>query len=224
MATSIPEYRGYGLSNGSPSEKGLYIDARAAVDYLYTRHDLDHSQIVLFGRSLGGGVVSIQSILGSKCQNRGEHWKIIENDDQLSLPMALTVSLSCFQVIDVAADPNYGSKIMCSIVENTFTSIPHMARTLISHVSLIPLICHKNRVSVKRSYASPATDGLFTFLQFNSIDKVQKISAPILFVSGLNDSLVPASMMTALHGRCKSSRKQLFQLSGGHMDTWNANG
>ena len=55
----ILEYRGYGLSNGSPSEKGLYIDARAAVDYLFTRHDVDHSQIVLFGRSLGGAVVSI---------------------------------------------------------------------------------------------------------------------------------------------------------------------
>lgn len=52
------EYRGYGLSGGAPSEKGLYIDARAAIDYLFTRHDLDHSQIVLFGRSLGGAVVS----------------------------------------------------------------------------------------------------------------------------------------------------------------------
>lgn len=55
------EYRGYGLSNGSPNEKGVYIDARAAVDYLFTRHDVDHSQIVLFGRSLGGAVVSINS-------------------------------------------------------------------------------------------------------------------------------------------------------------------
>lgn len=51
------EYRGYGLSTGTASEKGLYIDARAAVDYLFTRHDVDHSQIVLFGRSLGGAVV-----------------------------------------------------------------------------------------------------------------------------------------------------------------------
>lgn len=36
---------------------------------------------------------------------------------------------------------------MCSVVENTFTSIPHMARHLISYVKYIPLICHKNRVS-----------------------------------------------------------------------------
>lgn len=27
------------------------------MDYLFTRHDLDHSQIILFGRSLGGAIV-----------------------------------------------------------------------------------------------------------------------------------------------------------------------
>lgn len=32
------------------------MDGRAAVDYLYTRHDLDHQKIILFGRSLGGAV------------------------------------------------------------------------------------------------------------------------------------------------------------------------
>lgn len=58
MISLFLEYRGYGLSSGMPGENGLYIDARAAVDYLFTRHDVDHSQIVLFGRSLGGAVVS----------------------------------------------------------------------------------------------------------------------------------------------------------------------
>ena len=195
------EYRGYGLSSGTPGEKGLYIDARAAVDYLFTRHDLDHSQIVLFGRSLGGAVVSA--------------------DDVINLHPDL---MNSFQVIDVAADSNYGSKVMCSVVENTFTSIPHMARHLISYVKYVPLICHKNRVRLSvltknfHLLTSPPT-------QFTSIDKVQKISTPILFISGLNDSLVPSSMMSLLHSQCKSSRKQLFQLSGGgHMDTWNANG
>lgn len=132
-----------------------------------------------------------------------------------------------FQVIDVAADPNYGSKVMCSVVENTFTSIPQMARHLISYVKYIPLLCHKNKVSISQGRASTNSlmKSFFNFRQFTSIDKVQKVSAPILFISGLNDSLVPSSMMTSLHGRCKSSRKQLFQLSGGgHMDTWNANG
>jgi dienelactone hydrolase len=57
------------LSSGTPNEKGIYIDARAAVDYLFTRHDVDHSQIVLFGRSLGGAVVSyINTINTTLCE------------------------------------------------------------------------------------------------------------------------------------------------------------
>lgn len=51
------EYRGYGLSTGAANERGFYSDARSAIDYLLNRHDLDHNQIFLFGRSLGGAVV-----------------------------------------------------------------------------------------------------------------------------------------------------------------------
>ena len=36
------EYRGYGHSDGSPSEEGIYMDAQAALDYLstYQRSDV----------------------------------------------------------------------------------------------------------------------------------------------------------------------------------------
>lgn len=103
------EYRGYGLSTGAPSEKGLYADARAAIDYLFTRHDLDLTQIVVFGRSLGGAVA-----------------------------------------IDLAADPEYYQKLLCIIVENTFTSIPEMAVELI-HPSFgfLPMCIYKNQVQKK---------------------------------------------------------------------------
>lgn len=47
------EYRGYGLSEGSPSEKGLYVDAQSALEYLLNRSDIDIKKIILFGRSLG---------------------------------------------------------------------------------------------------------------------------------------------------------------------------
>lgn len=47
------EYRGYGLSEGSPTERGLYIDAQSAVDYLLQRSDIDPKRIIVFGRSLG---------------------------------------------------------------------------------------------------------------------------------------------------------------------------
>lgn len=161
----LVEYRGYGLSSGEPSETGFYSDGRAAIDYLLTRHDLDQSQIILFGRSLGGAVA-----------------------------------------IDVAADPVYGQKIMCVIVENTFTSIPDMAVELIHpSVKYLPLICYRN--------------------QYMSLHKAHFMAAPCLFVSGLADALVPPRMMSMLHSRCGSIHKQMLQITGGsHNDTWAVNG
>lgn len=52
----IFDYRGYGRSQGTPSEKGIYLDAEAAYDYLTSRADVDQDNVVLFGRSLGGAV------------------------------------------------------------------------------------------------------------------------------------------------------------------------
>ena len=45
-------YRGYGDSEGSPSEAGLFSDALAIYDQLSSRHD----SIRAYGRSLGSGV------------------------------------------------------------------------------------------------------------------------------------------------------------------------
>lgn len=53
----IVDYRGYGLSEGRPSEKGIYMDAEAAFGYLVDELGLDaEREVVLFGRSLGAGV------------------------------------------------------------------------------------------------------------------------------------------------------------------------
>ena len=59
LGVLIVDYRGYGLSDGSPSENGLYLDAEAAFDHLVTELGLDPARdIVLFGRSLGVGVAA----------------------------------------------------------------------------------------------------------------------------------------------------------------------
>lgn len=52
----IFDYRGYGGSEGSPSERGMYADADAALTYLQSRPDVDADRIILFGRSLGCAV------------------------------------------------------------------------------------------------------------------------------------------------------------------------
>lgn len=56
LATFIIDYRGYGLSEGSPSESGTYKDAGAAWRFLTEERGHPPDEIVLFGRSLGGAV------------------------------------------------------------------------------------------------------------------------------------------------------------------------
>lgn len=50
------DYRGYGRSEGQPSEKGLLRDARAARVWLARRAGVSEPEIVVMGRSLGGAV------------------------------------------------------------------------------------------------------------------------------------------------------------------------
>jgi len=50
------DYRGYGDSDGTPSESGLYIDARTAYDYLTSVRGVRPERIVIYGHSLGAAV------------------------------------------------------------------------------------------------------------------------------------------------------------------------
>lgn len=51
------DYRGYGRSDGRPTEEGTYLDAQAAVGWLRQR-GFQSKRIVALGESLGGGVAS----------------------------------------------------------------------------------------------------------------------------------------------------------------------
>ncbi|KAL1975432.1 hypothetical protein VTN31DRAFT_3824 [Thermomyces dupontii] len=50
------EYRGYGLSTGSPDENGLNIDAQTGLDYIRHRPETRDTKILVYGQSLGGAV------------------------------------------------------------------------------------------------------------------------------------------------------------------------
>jgi uncharacterized protein len=50
------DYRGYGRSQGTPSERGILEDGHAAQMWLAERLKMRPSEIVLMGRSLGGAV------------------------------------------------------------------------------------------------------------------------------------------------------------------------
>jgi fermentation-respiration switch protein FrsA (DUF1100 family) len=50
----IIDYRGYGRSEGSPGESGLYLDARAAWSCLTNERKIPADRIIIFGKSIGG--------------------------------------------------------------------------------------------------------------------------------------------------------------------------
>lgn len=50
------EYRGYGRSEGSPGEEGLYQDAQAAYEYLTRQRGIAPGRIISYGQSLGTAV------------------------------------------------------------------------------------------------------------------------------------------------------------------------
>jgi fermentation-respiration switch protein FrsA (DUF1100 family) len=58
LSVLIIDYRGYGRSEGSPSEQGLYRDARAAWRWLTGEGGYAPEDIVVFGRSLGAAVAA----------------------------------------------------------------------------------------------------------------------------------------------------------------------
>jgi len=52
----VYDYRGYGRSRGKPTERGCVADGMAAQRWLADREGVSTEDIVLMGRSIGGGV------------------------------------------------------------------------------------------------------------------------------------------------------------------------
>jgi len=159
---ALLEYRGYGRSEGSPGEEGIYMDAQAGLDFLLTRQDIATDKIVVFGRSLGGAVA-----------------------------------------VDLATRSANKDSIAALMLENTFTSIPDIARVLfpIKLIQCLPVWFYKN--------------------QFKSHLKSCRITQPTLFLSGLSDKLIPPKMMNDLYISCGAPVKKLARFPGGtHNETW----
>jgi fermentation-respiration switch protein FrsA (DUF1100 family) len=54
----IFDYRGYGNSEGKPSEEGTFLDARAAYKWLTEKKKIPPGNIIAFGWSLGGSIAA----------------------------------------------------------------------------------------------------------------------------------------------------------------------
>ncbi len=145
------DYRGYGLSEGQPSEAGVYRDARAALAHLQETRGIPGERIVVFGRSLGGAVA-----------------------------------------VDLAQERELAGVIL----ESTFTSLPELARTIAWPVG---------RLLVRSG--------------FDSIGKISRVRAPLLFFHGDRDEVVPYDLGRRLYEAAPNARAFETLAGAGHNDT-----
>ncbi|XP_010939928.1 alpha/beta hydrolase domain-containing protein WAV2 isoform X2 [Elaeis guineensis] len=168
-------YRGYGESDGYPSQHGIIKDAQAALDHLTQRNDIDPSRIFIFGRSLGGAVGSVLA-------------------------------------------KNNPDKVSALILENTFTSILDMAGVM------LPFLKWFVGGSVSKG---PKVLNCLVRSPWSTIDIIEQIKQPILFLSGLQDELVPPSHMQMLYSKAVEHNRHCLFVdfpNGTHMNTWISGG
>lgn len=58
VAWGFVNYRGYGRSDGTPSDKALFDDATVVYDYFASRPDIDARQVIALAGSMGTGVAT----------------------------------------------------------------------------------------------------------------------------------------------------------------------
>ena len=58
LSVFIFDYRGYGRSEGKPSEEGTYRDVFGALAYLEEVEGIPSTEVIALGRSIGGGVAT----------------------------------------------------------------------------------------------------------------------------------------------------------------------
>ncbi|KAI9318216.1 Alpha/Beta hydrolase protein [Dichotomocladium elegans] len=77
-------YRGYGLSEGQATEKGLQIDAQTALDYIQHHPILRHTKLVAYGQGLGGAVA-----VNLVAKNEDKFEGLIIENTFLSVPLLI---------------------------------------------------------------------------------------------------------------------------------------
>ncbi|MEY3218860.1 MAG: hypothetical protein RIT27_217 [Pseudomonadota bacterium] len=97
-------YRGYGLSEGKPSEEMIFQDALYLYDYFVKQPDIDSKRIYVMGRSLGTGVATY---LASQRQVKG------------------TILISPYDSIKALAEEKYPFVPVSFLLKHPFESVKY---------------------------------------------------------------------------------------------------
>ncbi|MDR2016488.1 MAG: alpha/beta hydrolase [Burkholderiales bacterium] len=109
------DYRGFGLSAGTPNPKGVFEDTQSAMDYVRTRADVDPEKLLVFGQSLGGSNAIAAIGAGNRIGIR-----------------AIAVEGTFYSYTTIANDKLFGAGLL--------TNNDYSANRYISKLSPIPLL------------------------------------------------------------------------------------
>ena len=145
----IIAWRGFSGNNGKPTEKGLYIDGKSAIDWLIKK-GVNEKNLILYGESLGTGVA-----------------------------------------VELGQDNTFNSIIL----ESPFTSIARVSKIYYPYLPVNLLL--KDR--------------------YDSIDKINKITKPVLIMHGMKDNIVPQEMGIELFQKANQPKYSYFPKDDDHM-------
>ena len=111
----LVDYRGYGESQGRPTEQGIYRDGEAALRDLGSRAGVDPDRIVVWGRSIGAAVAVHLAARGTETAGAARDGGAGES-----------------------GDPGGPPRVAGLILESPFTSVPDLLRQG-GHVALLAL-------------------------------------------------------------------------------------
>ncbi|CDJ46659.1 hypothetical protein, conserved [Eimeria brunetti] len=99
----LVDYRGFGRSEGSPTEEGVYLDADAALDFILDNKVVNNKDIFVLGHSLGGAVaVDLAS-------RRGEQRGYMSNIDKVRKLKVPTLFVAAEH--DMAINPQHTNRL-----------------------------------------------------------------------------------------------------------------
>ena len=127
MNVFLLEYRGFGISEGSdPSERSLVEDARAAL--LFLEEKLSRVSHTGVRPASGGEAVSVSISHSAPRAAAGD----AASNPWGSRVIVLGSSIGGAVAVQLLSDPAMAARVYCLILENTFTSLPDMARVILS--------------------------------------------------------------------------------------------
>jgi len=116
------EYRGYGLSTGTPDENGLNIDAQTGLDWIRNNEETRNNSIIIYGQSIGGAVAIS---LVKRNQGTGDIVGLILENTFLSLK----------KMIPAAFPPARYLAPLCHQLWDSEVALPHISDIPILFIS-----------------------------------------------------------------------------------------